>query len=133
MEEESSRPKGRKLILVVDDDELMRAFYATVFKRNSHQFQFHAVSSTDEALKYLSHTKPDAIIVDWDMPGKSGIELIKTVKADPKLNDIRIFMISGRDQLSDAALALDSGAADYLTKPVTIRGLIELLQKRLAE
>lgn len=107
----------RHRILIVEDDELMRAVYKSIFRRCQDEFELRQESDGEGALNYLAGNRPDAVLLDWDMPGMSGLDVLKAIRADCALRTVPIFIISGRSTLEDKAMALASGASDCLSKP----------------
>ena len=64
------------------------------------------------------------VLLEWDLPGQSGIALIRRLRAHPRARDVPIIMVSARDGEHDKVLALESGADDYITKPFSPREMI---------
>jgi DNA-binding response OmpR family regulator len=77
------------------------------------------VRSAEDALQLLPHYQYDVLIVDWELPGKSGAELCKAYRAHG--GQALILMLTGRADTGSKAAGLDSGADDYLTKPYDLR------------
>ena len=71
----------------------------------------------DMALLRIEEQLPDLVLLDWNLPGPSGIALIRRLRAWPQTCRLPIIMVTARSAEPDAVLALDSGADDYLTKP----------------
>jgi DNA-binding response OmpR family regulator len=127
---ESTRsPRGsRSRVLIVEDDHLMRAFYKSLFQRHEDEFASRLESGGAAALLYLKDNPVDAVITDWDMPGLNGIDLIKAIRHDSTTKSLRIIMVSGRPSVEDHLQALQSGADDYLTKPIEVQILLARLR-----
>ena len=106
--------KSRKLILVVDDDD----FFATLVKGRLAKFncEINVASNGNLAMAYLKDKKPDIIFLDIILPGESGFEILKKIKADKQLKDIPVVIISNLSQVSDVELGKELGAVDYITK-----------------
>ncbi|HAS42054.1 MAG TPA: hypothetical protein DCS93_16355 [Microscillaceae bacterium] len=109
-------------LLVVDDDKhnlMVVIQYLEAQLESDISYEFLTAPNGKLALNIAQKTKPDLIITDWDMPQMNGIELIKSVKQDPEIQEIPIIIITGiNDAAEDLRLALDAGAVDYIQKPV---------------
>jgi two-component system phosphate regulon response regulator PhoB len=78
----------------------------------------------DEALQMVSNTKPDLIILDWMMPGKSGVQFARELRSNPLTQAIPILMLTAKGEEADKVLGLDAGADDYVTKPFSPKELV---------
>ncbi len=78
----------------------------------------------DEALQLLRNTKPDLVILDWMMPGKSGVQFARELKSNPATQAIPILMLTAKGEEADKVLGLDAGADDYVTKPFSPKELV---------
>lgn len=104
-------------ILVVDDDNDLAGML-----EDTLTFEHHAVervSDGSEAAYLLRVCKYDAIVLDWDLPGMSGIEICKSLRDTG--NTTPVLMLTGKGALDDKEAGLDAGADDYLTKPFQAR------------
>ncbi len=104
-------------ILVVDDE--LEHLNALCELLQGGGYQVLRTSRPERALAIAESQRPDLVITDWDMPGLSGIELIRQLKAQPATRDIPVIMCTG--SMTSAAhleTALDAGAVDYVRKPV---------------
>ncbi len=102
--------------LVVDDSPAMRKLLAAHLVDRGYE-----VRTTDSGERALEqhHREPfDLLLVDWTLPGMSGLDLCRAIRASPKANDPVILVITGRNQPADLHAVLDAGATDYLAKPV---------------
>jgi len=118
-----SSPKhdaARHLVLIVEDDKLMRIFYQRLFRDCEHDLAYHLEESAEGALDYLRDNRVDAIISDWDLPGISGINLVKALRSHPATSAVPILMVSGRTGPDYRDIALRHGANDYFAKPFDI-------------
>ncbi len=111
----------RRRLLVVDDEALLRRTVEVAL--SSKGYDVDVVATGDAAVAAVMATLPDLLIVDLGLPGMSGIEVIRTVRA---WNPLPIIVLSARDRESDKVAALDVGADDYVTKPF---GIDELLAR----
>ena len=67
---------------------------------------------------------PDVILLDWMLPGESGLSLAKQWRADPRTKAVPILMLTARGDESDAVAGLDAGADDYITKPFSTKEML---------
>ena len=109
----------RETILVVEDDMQIRNFICYALKNDGYNSKV-AVTGT-QALNTLETEKVDLVILDLGLPDIDGIEIIEKVR---KSSEIPIIVVSARDQDKEKALALDTGADDYLTKPFSSTELL---------
>ncbi len=111
-----------KQILLVDDDQPVREMLRTALERAS--FKVSEADSTAKAQEFLVRKKPDLMLVDWMMPQEDGISMIKRLRNDEILSDIPIIILTAKIEQVDKVKGLESGADDYLTKPVAINELV---------
>lgn len=115
-------------ILIVDDFSTMRR----IIKNLLRDLGFSNTSEADDgqtALPMLQNGNFDFLVTDWNMPGMTGIELLKAVRADARLKDMPILMVTAeakRDQIVEAAQA---GVNGYVVKPFTAAVLKEKIEK----
>jgi two-component system phosphate regulon response regulator PhoB len=109
-------------ILVVEDDpaisELVR------FTLESAGFEVCHVTSAEQALAAVAERLPDLALLDWMLPGMSGLALAQKLAGDPRSRDLPIIMLTAKAQESDRVAGLEQGADDYLTKPFSPRELV---------
>jgi two-component system phosphate regulon response regulator PhoB len=79
--------------------------------------------SAEDALNIMRHALPDLVLVDWMLPGLSGMELAKRIKADKRTKTVPIIMLTARAAEEDKLAGLETGADDYITKPFSPREL----------
>lgn len=115
-------------ILIVDDFSTMRR----IIKNLMRDLGFTNTAEADDgatALPMLQNGNFDFLVTDWNMPGMTGIELLKAVRADERLKDMPILMVTAeakRDQIVEAAQA---GVNGYVVKPFTAAVLKEKIDK----
>jgi DNA-binding NtrC family response regulator len=114
-------------ILIVEDDEILSDNVQTYLKRNG--WDVRAAGSAEEALKMLDTMRPDIVLTDHLLPGKTGLAMLQAVMAmDPQ---IKVIMMTGEGKVQTAVDAMKAGAYDYLTKPVVLAELKIALEKAL--
>lgn len=118
-------------ILIVDDEKDIKDLFLQRFRREikNGQFSFSFAFSGEEALRYLAENMHEAILIlsDINMPGMSGIELLKTIRATYKLPPIIVMMITAYNDKTNFEEAMKSGADDFLNKPLNFVALKEKL------
>lgn len=109
-------------ILVVDDEEHI----LELIEYNLYQNQFHALTaqSGEEALTLLAKEKVDLVLLDWMLPGISGIDVLKEIRKDDRLGEIPVILLTAKGEEIDKVLGLELGADDYISKPFGIHELI---------
>ncbi len=109
-------------ILLVEDEPAIQELLAF----NVTQCGYRAIQALDaaSAMSHISHELPDLILLDWMLPGSSGIELARRLRADQRTRNIPIIMLTARNDERDKVLGLESGADDYITKPFSPRELM---------
>ncbi|MFP5316835.1 MAG: response regulator transcription factor [Acidimicrobiia bacterium] len=101
-------------ILVVEDDAVYQRYLVSLLERE--QYRVSAVFEAEEALRVLARDPPDLIVVDVELPGMSGLELLNRVRATEPV-PVPVVIVSGHDSEPDRVIGLDLGADDYIVKP----------------
>jgi two-component system, chemotaxis family, chemotaxis protein CheY len=117
--------------LVVDDFSTMRRMVRVVLNELGYANVTEAEDG-DSALPILKQGGIDFLVTDWNMPGMQGLELLKAVRADPKLAKLPVLLVTAeakRDQIVEAAQA---GVSGYVLKPFTAQTLKSKIEKILA-
>ena len=109
-------------ILVVDDDRDVAQSIEMALRRRG--FRVIIAYSGVEALKTLRRYRPDLLILDVLMPGMSGMEVCRRLRADAGLSDLPIILLTARGQESDRIEGLKAGADDYISKPFNLEELL---------
>ena len=109
-------------ILIVEDEESILELIAI----NLHQAGFNPIRSlnAEYAENIISEALPDLIILDWMLPGMSGVEFTKRVRGNPNTKNIPIIMLTAKSDESNKLKGLDTGTDDYMTKPFSPKELI---------
>jgi two-component system phosphate regulon response regulator PhoB len=125
-----SQPSGvngrRPRILIAEDDESLRALIRLTIEVGD--VEIREVADGEAALADAQSTRPDLVLLDWSMPGRSGLEVCRELRADERTSDATIVMITARAQESDRRAGLEAGADRYLTKPFSPLELLDTLR-----
>ncbi len=109
-------------ILVVEDEPAIQALIATNLKRAGHEVT--SAADAESAQRQIKQALPDLILLDWMLPGMSGIELARSLRNDERSRIVPIIMLTARGDEHDKILGLETGADDYITKPFSPRELV---------
>jgi DNA-binding NtrC family response regulator len=117
---QATLPLGKGLLLVVDDTEEVRRLVATVLSREG--YEVNTYGSGESCLSAMTSLIPDAIYLDLDMPGLSGLETLEKIRA--KHPGVPIIMLTADDRIESVVAAMRLGAYDYLVKPPSRQKLL---------
>jgi DNA-binding response OmpR family regulator len=117
-------------VLVADDDPDVRDL--VIFKLEQSGFEVTAAEDGPEALAAAREQLPDVAVLDISMPGMSGLDVCRLLRAEPATRRMLIVMLTARAQESDLDTGFTSGADDYVVKPFSPRELVTRLQALLA-
>lgn len=116
-------------LLVVEDDDDIRALFAAALNRAGYRPRL--ASSGRQALEEAGAEVPDLVISDVSMPGLSGLDVCRALKAEPRTAQTPVLLVSALSGAQDRAAGLAAGAADYLVKPVRPAVLLERVRALL--
>ncbi len=111
-----------KRILVVEDEASIRDMVS--FALRKADMEVVHVADAHAALVAISDTPPDLILLDWMLPGMTGLELARRLRGEERTADIPIIMLTARGEEVDRVNGLDAGVDDYVVKPFSTRELI---------
>ncbi len=109
-------------ILVIEDEPAIAELIAINLRHAGHGVR--VATDADQAQTAIDSVLPDLAIIDWMLPGNSGLALTKRWRAQPRTRELPIIMLTARVEESDKITALDAGADDYLTKPFSPQELM---------
>jgi len=109
-------------VLVVDDEPAIREMIAFALQRQG--FIVSLASDAHEALLSINSNRPDIILLDWMMPGVTGLELTRRLRRDSLTQDIPIIMLTAKVSEDDKVAGLEAGTDDYVIKPFSPRELL---------
>ncbi|KGA40822.1 phosphate response regulator transcription factor PhoB [Pectobacterium odoriferum] len=111
-----------KRILVVEDEAPIREMVCFVLEQNGYQPV--EAEDYDSAVTQLSEPFPELVLLDWMLPGGSGMQFIKHMKREALTRDIPVMMLTARGEEEDRVRGLEVGADDYITKPFSPKELV---------
>jgi two-component system phosphate regulon response regulator PhoB len=111
-----------KRILVVEDEAPIREMVCFVLEQNG--FQSIEAEDYGSAVSLMAEPYPDLVLLDWMLPGGSGIQFIKLMKREVLTRDIPVMMLTARGEEEDRVRGLEVGADDYITKPFSPKELL---------
>ena len=109
-------------VLIVEDEEPIKVLLTYNFE--SEGYRVRATSSGEEVGRMIADERPNLIILDWMLPGISGIEVCRLLRAKPETRDIPIVMLTARGEESERVRGLATGADDYVVKPFSVPELL---------
>jgi CheY-like chemotaxis protein len=110
-------------VLVAEDDDTARELLCTALRRAGHQVL--AAADGDEAWELLRRHRPRVAVLDVQMPGRTGLEVVAALRADPELRDTYVLMLTGERREQDLRAGQAAGANRYLLKPFSMLGLTQ--------
>lgn len=116
-------------VLIIEDEENILELIS--YNLGKAGYFVDGASSAEEGLKKLQQQRPDIVLVDIMLPGMSGLDLCKLLKADPVMQQIAIIIVSARGEESDIVKGLELGADDYVTKPFSPKILLARIKSVL--
>ncbi len=109
-------------ILIVEDEPAISEMVEMALSRAN--FEVVKATNAEEAILLLRDTLPALVLLDWMLPGTSGVEFARRIKKDGVTSHIPIIMLTAKGEEADKVYGLDAGADDYITKPFSPRELI---------
>jgi len=118
-----------KTILLVDDEQPIREMLRYALEKENYCVE--EAANAKAAHELMMRRRPDLLLVDWMMPGESGVELVRRLRNDEVLGDLPVIMLTARVEEMDKVKGLDCGADDYVTKPAAIKELLARIKALL--
>jgi two-component system phosphate regulon response regulator PhoB len=109
-------------ILVIEDEPAIQELIALNLSMAGHTVS--RAYDAESALLMLEDGVPDMLMTDWNLPGQSGLSLIRRLRAQPSTRGLPVIMVTARCGEPDKIMALESGADDYMTKPFSPREMV---------
>ncbi len=118
-----------KLIMIVEDSQTDMRIEEKVCSDNG--FKTVTVTEGDKVLSTAIERKPDLILLDVILPNKNGFQVCRQLKTSEETKDIKVIIVSSKDQPSDKFWGMKQGADDYVTKPYEEDDLISAIEKNI--
>ena len=116
-------------ILVVDDEQDIRDMLLLILENAGMHGM--AVATAEQAQKLLEDTTVDLLVLDWMLPGISGVELTRRLKNDVRYNTLPIILLTARVEKADRIRAFEVGVNDYITKPFSPKDLLTRIKSAI--
>ncbi|GAA6188269.1 phosphate regulon transcriptional regulator PhoB [Litorivita sp. NS0012-18] len=116
-------------VLLVEDEPAQREILA--YNLEAEGFLVSRAETGDEALVLVDEVVPDLIVLDWMLPGVSGIEICRRLKTRAATRNVPIIMLSARSEEADRVRGLETGADDYVVKPYSVVELMARVRTQL--
>ena len=116
-------------ILIVEDEEPLTLLLR--YNLESEGYQVDAVARGDDADTRRKESVPDLVVLDWMLPGLSGIELCRRLRTRPETKSLPIIMLTARGEESERVRGLATGADDYIVKPFSVPELLARIRSLL--
>jgi CheY-like chemotaxis protein len=121
--------RERRTVIVADDEPSVRLLVTATI--GPDDYDLVEASDGDEAWDLIKMHRPAAVLLDVRMPGRSGIEVLRSIKDDPDLASTKVILLTASAMQSDINAGLIAGADFYLTKPFSPRDLLSRLDEAL--
>lgn len=118
-----------KSVLVVDDETNIVLSLEFLMKQAGHEVRI--ATDGEEALRLVDEKAPNLILLDLMIPKRDGYDVCQTIRSDPKLDSVKIIMLTARGLEVEREKGLALGANAYVTKPFSTQGLTELVNSLL--
>ena len=109
-------------ILVVEDEEPIQILLA--YNLEAEGYRVRATAQGEEVTRLVSDERPDLILLDWMLPGISGIDVCRLLRTRPETRDIPVVMLTARGEEAERVRGLATGADDYIVKPFSVPELL---------
>ncbi len=112
----------KERILVIEDEAAIREMLGYALMKEGYIFE--EAATTEDARLVIERRKPDLILMDWMLPGVSGVDYARRLRSNMETKDIPIIMLTAKGEETDKVRALDIGTDDYITKPFSTKELL---------
>ena len=128
-DEGAARAGGPKTVLVVEDNELNMKLFNDLLETQGYRVL--QIDNGAEAVAMVREHRPDLILMDIQLPGQSGLEVTKELKADPDLAPIPVIAVTAFAMRTDEERIRAGGCEDYLAKPLSVPVFLEKVKRYL--
>jgi CheY-like chemotaxis protein len=120
---------GRPTVIVADDEPSVRLLVTATI--GPDDYNVLEASDGDEAWALIKENRPAVALLDVRMPGRTGLEILRSIKSEPNLSQTKVILLTASAQQSDINAGLVAGADFYLTKPFSPKDLLSRLDEAL--
>lgn len=120
--------KREVTILLVEDSQTDRELISEALKDTKLKHRLHLAVDGEEALQFLQSERPDLILLDLNLPKKSGLDVLKTMKQDPTLRAIPVIILTNSTAPADVESCYASCANAYIRKPLGFDGFVDVFR-----
>jgi len=118
----------KKILIIEDEPSFVKLLVDVLEKEN---FSVSSAMSAEKGIRKIKTSKPELLILDWNLPNMSGLDMCKLLKADIETKSIPIIMLTVKSDETDVVLGLEMGADDYIIKPFRPKELVARVRKTL--
>lgn len=118
----------KKILIVDDEPNIVMALEYTLKKNN---YEVFIARDGDEATQIAADKLPDLVILDIMMPKVDGFEVLENIKSNMSLKHTKVVFLSAKNKASDIQKGIDKGADDYLTKPFSMKKIVQTVEVQL--
>lgn len=118
-----------KSVVIADDEASLRRLVTATIE--SDEYEVLEAADGDAAWQLIQERKPELVLLDVKMPGKTGLELARAIRAEGSLAKTRIILLTAFGQEADVRAGIEAGADLYLTKPFSPMGLLDAVEEAL--
>jgi CheY-like chemotaxis protein len=123
--------RNNATVLIADDEPSMRLLVRATIE--SDQYEVLEAGDGEEAWNMIREHKPSVVLLDVQMPGRTGLEVLALIRSDPSLSATRVIMLTAKALKADMELGLTAGADLYLTKPFSPLDLLTRVDEALGQ
>ena len=116
----------RKTVLIVDDEAAIREMVSLALE--TAKFNVLEASDSQEGRAIVIDSQPDVVLLDWMMPGTTGLELLRRLRRDPLTEKIPVILLTAKTSEDSKITGLDSGADDFISKPFSPKELVSRIR-----
>lgn len=116
---------GKSVLLIEDEPNIIEAI-SFILSRDGWEVNTHANGQT--ALARIAEKQPDVVILDVMLPGASGYDILRSLRAEPETHDLPVLILTARGQSKDRDMAEKMGASQFMTKPFSNADVLEAVR-----
>jgi len=120
----------RKILLADDEDNLRLLVHTTL---EDEEYEIMEAENGSQALEMAREHLPDLVLLDWMMPGMTGVEVTAAIRADEALSGTPVILLTAKSQESDQQAGREAGVSDYIVKPFSPTELLEKVRRILVQ